>query len=59
LRLESSTPLTCFPLSGLADTLKTGNYTVFAPTDAAFAKLPAGTVEGLLKVSLGCAGSRP
>lgn len=27
---------------GMADTLKTGNYTVFAPTDAAFAKLPAG-----------------
>jgi uncharacterized surface protein with fasciclin (FAS1) repeats len=34
---------------GLADTLKSGNYTVFAPTDAAFAKLPAGTVEALLK----------
>jgi hypothetical protein len=32
---------------GLADTLKTGNYTVFAPTDAAFAKLPAGTVVRL------------
>lgn len=26
-----------------------GPFTVFAPTDAAFAKLPAGTVEGLLK----------
>lgn len=26
-----------------------GPYTVFAPTDEAFAKLPAGTVEGLLK----------
>jgi transforming growth factor-beta-induced protein len=36
--------------AGLVDTLKgTGPFTVFAPTDAAFAKLPAGTVEGLLK----------
>lgn len=26
-----------------------GPFTVFAPTDAAFAKLPAGTVQGLLK----------
>ncbi len=36
--------------AGLADTLKgAGPFTVFAPTDAAFAALPAGTVEGLLK----------
>jgi len=36
--------------AGLVDTLKgAGPYTVFAPTDAAFAKLPAGTVENLLK----------
>ena len=36
--------------AGLADTLKgSGPFTVFAPTDAAFAKLPAGTVEALLK----------
>ncbi len=36
--------------AGLVDTLKgTGPFTVFAPTDAAFAKLPAGTVEDLLK----------
>ena len=34
----------------LIDTLKgEGPFTVFAPTDAAFAKLPAGTVEALLK----------
>jgi len=34
----------------LVSTLKgTGPFTVFAPTDAAFAKLPAGTVENLLK----------
>lgn len=36
--------------AGLVDTLKgEGPFTVFAPTDAAFAKLPEGTVEGLLK----------
>lgn len=36
--------------AGLADTLKgKGPFTVFAPTDEAFAKLPAGTVETLLK----------
>ena len=36
--------------AGLVETLKgTGPFTVFAPTDAAFAALPAGTVEMLLK----------
>ncbi len=36
--------------AGLADALATGkDLTVFAPTDEAFAKLPAGTVEDLLK----------
>ena len=36
--------------AGLVDTLKSkGPFTVFAPTDAAFAKLPAGTVKSLLK----------
>ncbi len=36
--------------AGLADTLKgNGPFTVFAPTDEAFAKLPKGTVEDLLK----------
>ncbi len=36
--------------AGLVDTLKgAGPFTVFAPTDDAFAKLPAGTVETLLK----------
>ncbi|MFN4157236.1 MAG: fasciclin domain-containing protein [Gemmobacter sp.] len=36
--------------AGLVDTLKgPGPFTVFAPTDAAFAALPAGTVEDLLK----------
>ena len=36
--------------AGLVDTLKgPGPFTVFAPTDEAFAKLPAGTLDGLLK----------
>ena len=36
--------------AGLVETLTgAGPFTVFAPTDEAFAKLPAGTVEGLLK----------
>jgi uncharacterized surface protein with fasciclin (FAS1) repeats len=36
--------------AGLVETLKgDGPFTVFAPTDEAFAKLPAGTVEGLLE----------
>lgn len=36
--------------AGLAETLSSpGPFTVFAPTDAAFAKLPAGTVDALLK----------
>ena len=36
--------------AGLVDTLKgEGPFTVFAPTDEAFAKLPKGTVESLLK----------
>ena len=36
--------------AGLVETLRgDGPYTVFAPTDEAFAKLPAGTLESLLK----------
>src|SRR5215212_2925680 len=36
--------------AGLVDTLKgAGPFTVFAPTDEAFAKLPAGTLDSLLK----------
>ncbi len=36
--------------AGLIETLKgKGPFTVFAPTDAAFAKLPKGALEGLLK----------
>src|SRR5512134_1641287 len=36
--------------AGLVDTLASGGpYTLFAPTDSAFARLPAGTVETLLQ----------
>lgn len=45
-----NTLLTAAKAAGLVDTLKgPGPYTVFAPTDAAFAKLPKGTVASLLK----------
>jgi uncharacterized surface protein with fasciclin (FAS1) repeats len=44
------TLLTAVKAAGLADTLQgSGPFTVFAPTDAAFAALPAGTLDGLLK----------
>lgn len=47
---QFKTLVTAVRAAGLADTLQgTGPFTVFAPSDAAFAKLPAGTVEGLLK----------
>ena len=45
-----STLVAAVKAAGLVETLKgEGPFTVFAPTDEAFAKLPAGTVEGLLK----------
>ena len=45
-----STLVAAVKAAGLANTLKgTGPFTVFAPTDAAFKKLPAGTLESLLK----------
>jgi uncharacterized surface protein with fasciclin (FAS1) repeats len=44
-----NTLVTAVKAAGLAETLQgAGPFTVFAPTDAAFAKLPAGTVEALL-----------
>jgi uncharacterized surface protein with fasciclin (FAS1) repeats len=44
-----STLAAALEAGGLVDTLKAdGPYTVFAPTDEAFAKLPEGTVEMLL-----------
>ncbi len=45
-----STLVTAITAAGLAETLGgEGPFTVFAPTNDAFAKLPAGTVDGLLK----------
>jgi len=44
------TLVTAVKAAGLVDTLKSkGPFTLFAPNDDAFAKLPKGTVEGLLK----------
>lgn len=45
-----TTLVTAVKKAGLVDTLKgDGPFTVFAPTNEAFAKLPEGTVENLLK----------
>lgn len=45
-----STLVTAIKAAELVDTLKgAGPFTVFAPTDEAFAKLPNGTVDALLK----------
>jgi uncharacterized surface protein with fasciclin (FAS1) repeats len=47
---EHQTLVAALKAAGLVDTLSgRGPFTVFAPTDAAFGKLPAGTVETLLK----------
>lgn len=47
---EFTTLATALQAADLVSTLKgEGPFTVFAPTDAAFAKLPAGSVETLLK----------
>jgi uncharacterized surface protein with fasciclin (FAS1) repeats len=47
---QFKTLVTALKEANLVDTLKQeGPYTVFAPTDAAFAKLPAGTLDALLK----------
>jgi uncharacterized surface protein with fasciclin (FAS1) repeats len=47
---DFSTLVTALKSAGLVETLSgAGPFTVFAPTNAAFAKLPAGTVESLLK----------
>src|SRR5262249_9507035 len=48
--MEVTTVVTAIKAAGLVDTLKgKGPFTVFAPTNAAFEKLPKGTVEDLLK----------
>lgn len=47
---DHTTLVTAVQAAGLVDALSNaGPFTVFAPTNAAFAKLPAGTVDGLLK----------
>jgi uncharacterized surface protein with fasciclin (FAS1) repeats len=47
---DHTTLATAVKAAGLVETLSgPGPFTIFAPTDAAFAKLPAGTVESLLK----------
>ena len=47
---DFSTLVAAVKAAGLAETLSgPGPFTVFAPTNAAFAKLPAGTVEDLVK----------
>jgi uncharacterized surface protein with fasciclin (FAS1) repeats len=47
---DFSTLVAAVKAAGLVDTLNgAGPFTVFAPNNAAFAKLPAGTVEDLLK----------
>ncbi|AXK40055.1 fasciclin domain-containing protein [Crenobacter cavernae] len=47
---DHTTLVTALKAAGLVDTLKgKGPFTVFAPTNAAFAALPAGTVDTLLK----------
>ena len=47
---DFSTLVTAVQAAGLAETLSsTGPFTVFAPTNAAFAKLPAGTVDNLVQ----------
>ena len=47
---DHTTLVTAVQAAGLAETLSgAGPFTVFAPTNAAFDKLPKGTVEGLLK----------
>ncbi len=47
---DFTTLVTAVKAAGLAETLSgKGPFTVFAPTNAAFAKLPKGTVEDLLK----------
>lgn len=47
---DHTTLVAAVKAAGLVDTLSSkGPFTVFAPTNAAFAKLPAGTVESLVK----------
>lgn len=45
---QFSTLVTAVTEAGLVETLQSGEFTVFAPTNAAFAQLPAGTLEAVL-----------
>jgi uncharacterized surface protein with fasciclin (FAS1) repeats len=50
---DHTTLVAAVKAAGLVDTLSgTGPFTVFAPTNAAFGKLPAGTVDSLLKPAM-------
>ena len=50
LSADHTTLVAAVKAAGLVETLSgAGPFTVFAPTNAAFGKLPAGTVDGLLK----------
>ena len=50
---DHTTLVSAVKAAGLVDTLSgAGPFTVFAPTNAAFAKLPAGTVDGLMKPAM-------
>ncbi|MFY7718242.1 MAG: fasciclin domain-containing protein [Brevundimonas sp.] len=56
---DFSTLVTAVQAAGLVDTLNSaGPFTVFAPTNDAFAELPAGTVDSLLRPSQRAALSR-
>lgn len=47
---DHTTPVAAVKAAGLVETLQSaGPFTVFAPTNTAFGKLPAGTVESLVK----------
>ena len=46
--LKMQTLVAAVTAAGLADTLSTGQYTVLAPTDEAFSKLPEGKIAELL-----------
>ena len=50
---DHTTLVSAVKAAGLVDTLSgAGPFTVFAPTNAAFAKLPAGAVDGLMKPAM-------
>ena len=50
---DHTTLVSAVKAAGLVETLSgAGPFTVFAPTNAAFAKLPAGAVDGLMKPSM-------